>query len=110
MVGHYQRNGDIEMARSFNLTTNELRATIALTESCLAGMGGTRPSDLEYDEYTWVSIDDLIAAGWSRHEAAGTFSALADKGVIYEYEEDQWVLDTEAWRYVDTIWDDLDAK
>ena len=34
----------------FNLTESETKVLIILTQSCLDGMGGTRPSDLESDE------------------------------------------------------------
>lgn len=96
--------------KKFDLTENELKASLVLVKSCLDGMGGKRPSDLEYDEYTWVSGDDLIRAGWSRHSAAGTFSSLAEKGMIGEYEPGQMVLETAAWRYLDTIWDEHEGK
>ena len=68
--------------RTFNLTTNELKATIALVKNCLAGMCGERPADLMDDPYTWAEPQDLIDAGWTKHEAAGTWGALEEKGIV----------------------------
>ena len=87
------------------LTANELRAALVLVKECLAGMGGSRPSDLEHDEYTWVDTDMLRYYGWSRPEANGTFGALISKGFIFEADTDQMALTTEAWRWLDTQWD-----
>jgi len=87
----------------YNLTTNETNAALTLVKSCLSNMGGKRPIDLDSDPYTWISIDDLTSAGWSRHEAAGTFSALAAKGVI-DIDSEGDTLNTEAYRWLDTIW------
>lgn len=92
--------------KSFDLTDNEFHAAMILVNECLHGMGGNRPSDLEDDEYTWVGADMLVSHGWSKEEAAGTFSALDAKGVIFEYEKNQMVLETAAWRWLDTVWDD----
>jgi len=97
------------MSKTFVLTANELNAAMILVKSCLYGMGGKRPSDLEHDEYTWVNPKDLIDAGFSKHEAAGTWSALMDKGVVQFWDETEergkeYILATEAWKYLDTIW------
>lgn len=89
-----------------NLTPNELRAALILVRSCFTGMGGNRPGDLADDEFTWVDAKDLMEAGYSRYEAAGTFGALMEKGLIYEYDEKEWVLATKAWQFLDTIWDE----
>lgn len=102
------------MAKTYNFTENELRAALALVTVCLNGMGGKRPADLEQDEYTWIDPEDLIRAGWSRFEAAGTWSALDQKGAIMLYEtknprmgrdRDSWVLQTSCWQYLETVWD-----
>lgn len=89
-----------------DLTDNEMAAALLLVRECLAGMGGSRPADLEHDEYTWIDIDVLVANGWTRESAAGTFSSLDAKGVISEYEPGQMVLATRAWKFLDTVWDD----
>jgi hypothetical protein len=88
-----------------DLTANETRAALILVKSCLRGMGGSRPIDLDSDPYTWVSADDLIAGGYSRHEAAGTWGALMDKGFIFEYDDNEYVMADDAYRFLDTIWD-----
>ena len=93
------------MTATFDLTTNELKAALVLVKSCLDGMGGSRPADLGNDEYTWVSAKDLMAAGWNKNEAAGTFGALMEKGLVSEYDRNEWVLTTEAWKWLDTVWD-----
>lgn len=90
---------------TFDLTQNELKAALVLVKSCLDGMGGKRPADLEHDEYTWVSAKDLMAAGWNKNEAAGTFGALMEKGLVVECDRNEWCLTTQAWQYLDTVWD-----
>lgn len=92
---------------TFNLTANETRAALILVKSCLKGMGGSRPLDLDNDPYTWVDPQDLIDAGYSRHEAAGTWGALVDKGVIYEYDRNEYAMADDGYRFLDTIWDDM---
>jgi hypothetical protein len=93
------------MALNTNLTDNELKAALTLVASCLDGMGGNRPADLEHDEYTWIDAGDLMKAGWNKNEAAGTLGALEAKGFTYEYDRNQLVLATAAWRWLDTVWD-----
>lgn len=90
---------------TFDLTANELRAALALVRTCLDGMGGSRPADLEYDEYTWVEAKDLQAYGYSRGEANSTFGSLEAKGMIQLYDKNTWCLTTKAWRWLDTQWD-----
>ena len=90
---------------NFNLTANETRAALILVKSCLKGMGGSRPLDLDDDPYTWVAPEDLMAAGYSRHEAAGTWSALLDKGLIYEADRNEYAMTDDGYRFLDTIWD-----
>jgi len=93
---------------TFNLTKNETAAAMALVKECLSGMGGTRPIDLDDDPFTWVWPDVLTAAGWTRHEAAGTWSALLEKGVIYADDPPDFVLADNAYRWLDTIWGEND--
>ena len=89
---------------AFNLTTNEEQAALVLVQSCLDGMGGQRPIDLDDDPFTWVWPDVLLDNGGTRHEAAGTWNALLDKGVIYQHDEKDYVLSDDAYRWLDTIW------
>ena len=89
---------------AFNLTTTEEQAALVLVQSCLDGMGGQRPIDLDDDPFTWVWPDVLLDNGWTRHEAAGTWNALLDKGVIYQHDEKDYVLSDDAYRWLDTIW------
>ena len=91
--------------RTFNLTEKELKAAKILVQSCLDNMGGERPADLEQDEFTWVDLTDLTNSGLSRFEAAGLMSSLNEKGFIEEYNKKEWVVATEAWRWLDTVWD-----
>ena len=93
------------MSKTYNLTPKEMQAALAFVDSCLRGMGGERPSDLESDEYTWISANDLVEQSWNKHEAAGLMSALSEKGFISEYEPGQWIVETSAWRWIDTVWD-----
>ena len=88
----------------FDLTSNEYAAARALVASCLSNMGGERPADLDRDPFTWVDASDLIRAGWTRHEAAGTLGALLAKGFIEEYDKDELCVATDAYRWMDTQW------
>lgn len=90
---------------TYELTANETRAALILVKSCLEGMGGNRPIDLDSDPFTWVVPEDLITAGYSKHEAAGTWGALMDKGLIDDCGDNEYALSTEAYRWLDTIWD-----
>lgn len=94
---------------TFNLTQNEFRAALTLVASCLHNMGGKRPADLGQDEFTWVGADDLMRKGWNRHEAAGTFGALMEKGLVSEYDRNEWVLTTRAWQWLETVWDESES-
>lgn len=99
--------------KTFELTEKEMRAAVMFVASCLDAMGGKRPSDLETDELTWVDINDLIAmGGYNRHEAAGLMGSLCEKGFLLDYDNDpakdaaNWVVTTEGWKWLDTVWDD----
>lgn len=92
--------------RTFDLTDKEFKAAKLLVADCLSGMGGTRPADLADDEYTWTAAEVLLEAGYSRHEAAGLFSSLAEKGFIFEYEPKSWCVATQGWQWMDTVWED----
>jgi len=88
------------------LTDNEKRAMQRLYKTCLANMGGKSLADLLDDFYAWVDIRDLMAGGWTRHEAAGTFSALDEKGLIYNAEDDDnpcWCLTEDGAALADTF-------
>lgn len=95
------------MTKTFDLTANELKAALIFVRECLNNMGGKRPADLEHDEFTWIGPSDLTSKGYSKEEAAGTMSALEKKGVIslYDFKKREWVLETAAWRWLDTVWD-----
>jgi hypothetical protein len=86
------------------LTEGELKVARILVQKCLNGMGGKRPSDLEADAYTWAWADTLIENGYSRHEAAGFWSSLEKKGIIYHWERKDYVLNDEVWQSFDAIW------
>lgn len=90
---------------AFDLNQHELNCALILVTECLAGMGGDRPSDLESDEYTWIDVKMLTAHGYTMAQARGYFSALMAKGVISEYDKNEPVLETAAWRWLDTKWD-----
>ena len=92
--------------QTFDLTEKEMAAARIFVQTCLDGMGGKRPGDLEYDEYTWIDANDLIQNGYTRHEAAGLMSSLAEKGFIEEFSATEWVVATEGWRWMDTVWED----
>ena len=89
----------------FLLTANEFKASMILVQECLENMGGSRPSDLEKDEFTWVAANDLIDNGWSKKSAQGTLSSLVIKGMIQQEEEDSWFITTLGWKWLDTKWD-----
>lgn len=85
-----------------NLTTNEQAAALVLLQACLDGMCGKEPADLEHDEYIWCSADTLVADGWTAAEAAGTYGALIEKGIVSQYEDDADILS--GWREIATLW------
>lgn len=92
-------------SRTFDLTANERRAARLLVRQCLINMGGDRPSDLDDDPYTWVSVDDLVGAGgWSLPAAKGTFSSLLAKGFLQDT-GDGLAVSEEGYRWMDAIWD-----
>lgn len=99
--------------KTFNFTPKELQAAVILVKVCLDGMGGKRPSSLEHDEFTWVDGKDLMQYGYTRHEAAGFFSSLSEKGFIAGYfagmksnQQCETYVTTEGWRFIDTVWDE----
>ncbi len=95
----------------FDLTPAELKVARILVQSCLDAMGGSRPSDLESDPFTWVNIEDLMAEGYSRHEAAGFFSSLSQKGFIEgefgtkKGDPCETFVSDNGYRWMDTQWD-----
>lgn len=99
----------------FNLTEAEFAVARILVGECLDGMGGSRPADLEHDEYTWADPQDLVKGhGYTRHQAAGFFSSLSEKGFIEDYGDEKdmfgrpqahWVVTTKGWKWMDTVWD-----
>ena len=91
------------MATTFTFTDNELRAARILLQDCLDNMGGKRPADLANDPFTWCEALTLVKAGFSRHEAAGTYGALIEKGFIVDEGRDSHIAD-DGWRFMDTIW------
>lgn len=91
------------MATTFTLTDNELRAARILLQDCLDNMGGERPADLANDPFTWCEARTLVNAGFSRHEAAGTYGALIEKGFVVDEGRDSYIAD-DGWRFMDTIW------
>lgn len=97
------------MTKSFDLTANELKAAVVLVQECLNGMGGSRPSDLDNDPYTWCDAKDLIAAGWTKEAAAGTYGSLAEKGFIRLDREGDCV-STAGYQFIDTLWDVIDEN
>lgn len=98
----------------FSLTDLEMKAARALVQSCLDGMGGEHPLDLEDDEYTWVEPSDLVTSlNISKHQAAGLFSSLSEKKFLFDMGEPfdafgdpqaHWVVATEGWRWIAKYW------
>ena len=78
------------------LTHNQTAAMHWLIKSCLSNMGGKNLADLQCDPFTWVDVDDLIDAGWSRKEAQGTFGSLVASGHIWDADDGLFAL-TEDW-------------
>lgn len=88
-----------------NLTEGELKVAMILVKSCLNGMGGERPADLESDEYTWIDLGDIRSEGYSLAEARGYWSSLTQKGFIDEIDDGEWALAAAAWKFLDTVWE-----
>ena len=68
--------------QQIKLTENEFKAVSVIYKDCLSEMGGKNLDDLLDDQYTWTGVGILQDAGWSKHEAAGTISALCEKGIL----------------------------
>ena len=101
----------------FNFTKNEKLAALHLVNECLGGMCGDRPMDLEDDTFTWTHVQVLTSSGWSKHEAAGTYGALAEKGALYietRYANDDgaWedTIHNELYRWAESHWDEFVAN
>jgi hypothetical protein len=93
---------------TFDLTPKEMIAARALVASCLANMGGKRPADLDNDTFTWVELEDLMDAGFSRFEAAGLIGSLIEKGFVggkmpRNEPTEAYVTDA-GYRWLDTVW------
>lgn len=74
------------------LTANENAAIVVLIKSCLDGMGGKVRSDLDGDPFTWVDVPMLMAHGWTKNSAQGTFASLVDRGIIGEMDKNEWAI------------------
>ena len=66
----------------FDFTENEKLAALQLVSYVLTE---ERPIDMlcESEPLLWVDASILTDAGWSKHEAAGTWGSLDKKGAIY---------------------------
>lgn len=73
-------------------TDNEIRALGIIFNECLAGMGGNTWADLESDPYTWAYPETLVANGWTKREAGGTFASLIEKRAIDQMDKNEWAL------------------
>ena len=94
----------------FALTAKEFTAARALVAACLNNMGGSRPSSLDNDPFTWIGLSDLTAIGLNRFEAAGVFGALKEKGFIggdsnRKGEPVETYVTDAGYRWMDTVWD-----
>ena len=101
----------------YNFTQNEKLAALHLVNECLDGMGGDRPLDLEDDTFTWCHVDVLTSQGWSKHEAAGTYGALFEKGAIWiekdvNYHDGAWtdIIYNDLYRWAESHWDEFVAN
>jgi|TARA_B110000908_G_C10206425_1_gene427971 hypothetical protein len=85
-----------QVETDMKLTHNQSAAMHWLIKSCCANMGGKNLADLQCDPFTWVDVDDLIDAGWSRKEAEGTFGSLVASGHIWDADDGLFAL-TDDW-------------
>tara|TARA_R110000824_G_C14688968_1_gene621203 strand:- start:49 stop:375 length:327 start_codon:yes stop_codon:yes gene_type:complete len=102
---------------TYNFTNNEKLAALHLVDECLSNMFGTRPMDLEVDPYTWTDVEVLQSAGWTKHEAAGTYGALSAKKAVYiekdrDLDEDRWedCIYHELYEWAEEHWDEFIAN
>ena len=75
-----------------NATKNQAYAMTTLIKSCLSNMGGETLSHLQGDSFMWVDAQDLVDAGWGKHEAQGTFASLVSEGLVYQFDKNEWAL------------------
>jgi hypothetical protein len=95
----------------FNFTQGELQVAMILTLEAFSGMGGERPIHLDDDPYTWAWPETLQPWGYTKHQIAGYWSSLLDKGFMYIADESkdrgiEYAITDEGYRYIDTVWDD----
>ena len=102
---------------SFLFTQNEKLAALHLVNECLDGMGGDRPMDLEDDPFTWCHVKVLTSMGWSKHEAAGTYGALCEKGALWiekdvNYHDGAWTdtISHDLYEWAESHWDEFVAN
>ncbi|RLC88501.1 MAG: hypothetical protein DRJ03_02520 [Chloroflexi bacterium] len=90
------------------LTTKESKALEAITQNGLSGMGGSVPSDLHEDNYSWFDRQVISErTGFSKHVAAGLMASLEDKDLIVDHEMDGtgWALTEDGIDEAQKIWD-----
>jgi hypothetical protein len=97
--------GYVDMINDYVLTQNEMKALVLLVKNALLGCGGEDrgPEFFREDAFTWCDSGDLIGSGWTRHEGAGTYSALSQKGLIV-IDSDGDYIDNRAWEDLIPIW------
>ena len=102
---------------TYNFTNNEKLAALHLVDECLSCMCGTRPMDLEDDQFTWTDVEVLQSAGWTKHEAAGTYGALSAKKAVWiekdrDLDEDRWedTIYNELYEWAEAHWDEFIAN
>jgi hypothetical protein len=101
----------------YDFTQNEKLAALHLVLGCLESIGGVRPMDLEDDSFTWCHVDVLMGAGWSKHEAAGTYGSLFEKNALWIEKDvrsgdDAWqdTISHELYQWAESHWDEFEAN
>lgn len=100
---------------TLNLTSLEDRAIALIIKECLLGCGGDTPQFLiDVDPYTFCNPSDLHQfGGMTKHQAAGVWSALAEKGLVFVNDtnsitgENEWCVSDHAIEYAEANWERL---
>ena len=89
------------MNNKTKFTANERKAIVILMRDAMIESCADTPIEVTDNRMDYLNASTLIAAGWSRESAAGTFSTLYSKKVIvpdgdkaYDYIVDAFFHDT----------------
>ena len=100
----------------YDFTENEKLAALHIVAECMWASCVDRPVDCIDEGSSLTNVLVLMDAGWSKHEAAGTYGALVKKNVICmdkESTNDCWadyVFSEDVFRWAEKHWDEFEKN